>query len=142
MVESLYHYNGLGISANQLGMSDAIFAMRGDPEDFVIFNPRIVYYSPEQDIMEEGCLSWPELRVKMKRSKEIRVRFSGPDDKTVSMTFRNLTARVIQHEKLHLEGKQWFEGCSRLQLEPAIRRAKNKGYDYTGMGLLKYAKHS
>jgi len=141
MVESLYHYNGLGISANQLGMEWAIFAMRGDPEDFVVFNPRIVYESPEQDIMEEGCLSWPELRVKMKRSKEIRVRFSGPDDKTVSMTFRNLTSRVVQHEVLHLRGQQWFQGCSRLQLEPAIRRAKNKGYDYSGMGLLRYAKH-
>jgi peptide deformylase len=136
----LYNYNGIGISANQLGMHWSIFVMRGDPEAFVCFNPRVVYYSPEQEIMEEGCLSWPELRVKMKRAKEIRMRFSGPDGQIHSHTFRNITARCVQHEMQHLAGKQWFGGCSRLLLEPAIRRAKNSGYDYSDMGLLKYAK--
>lgn len=140
MVESLYHYNGLGISGNQLGLSWNVFAMRGDPEDYVIFNPRVVHFSPEQDIMSEGCLSWPGLHVKMKRSKEIRVRFSGPDNNTVSMTFKGITARVIQHEVNHLQGKMWFDGCSRLQLEPAIRRARNEGFDYSDMGLMRYAK--
>ena len=114
--------------------------MRGDPEDFVLFNPRIVYLSPEQDIMEEGCLSFPELKVKMKRSKEIRMRFASPHGEIMSHTFKNITARVVQHEMQHLEGKQWFEGCSRLQLEPAIRRAKNKGHDYSAMRLMKNAK--
>jgi peptide deformylase len=140
MVESLYHYNGLGISANQLGLPWSIFAMRGDPEDFVLFNPRIVHMSPEQDIMEEGCLSWPGLQVKMKRAIEIRLRFSGPDNNVISTTFKNITSRVVQHEMLHLQGKMWFDGCSRLHLEPALRRALNKGYDYSNMGLLKHVK--
>ena len=140
MIESLYHYNGLGISANQLGIQHSIFAMRGDPEDFVLFNPRIVYHSPDLEVMDEGCLSWPELRVKMKRAKEIRMRFANPHGEMMSHTFKNITARVVQHEMQHLAGLQWFEGCSRLQLEPAIRRAKNKGFDYSGMGLMKHAK--
>lgn len=140
MVESLYHYNGLGISGNQLGLPWRIFAMRGPEEDFVCFNPKIVMPSTERIKMEEGCLSFPGMIVKIERPRHVRVRFTDFRGQTNTFVYANLTARIIQHEIDHLDGKLFFEGISRPTLERIIRQAKNKGFDYTSMGLMKYAK--
>ena len=141
MVEALYKYDGLGISANQLGLPWSIFAIRSEePEKAVIFNPHIAMPGEEIVKLEEACLSFPRLVVPIKRAKVIRVRFASATGETDSHTFTGMTARVFAHEMDHLAGRMFFEGCSRFHLERAIRQAKNKGYDYSAMGLMKYAK--
>jgi peptide deformylase len=140
MVDAMYHYGGIGISANQLGMPWSIFAMRGMPEDFVCFNPRIAMPSNEIVKLEEACLSFPGLVLPLERPKHGRVRFAGPNGEVGSHTFTGMTYRVFQHEMCHLEGRMFFEGVSRINLERSIRQAKNKGSDYTALGFMKYAK--
>lgn len=135
LVETMFHYNGLGLAANQLGIQYKIFAMRGDPHNFVCFNPRIAMPSSERVLLEESCLSFPGLTVKVKRPQHVRVRFAGPDGQVRTHLFTGMTARIFQHELDHVEGKLFFEGTNRFHLEHAVKNTK-----YKSMGLLKYAK--
>ena len=140
IVESMYHHNGLGISGNQLGMPWRIFAMRGPESDYVCFNPIIVMPSTERVKMEEGCLSFPGIVLKVDRPRHIRMRFTDIHNETNTFVFANLTARIVQHEMDHLDGKLFFEGAPRPTLERVVRQSKNRGFDYTSMGLMKYTK--
>ena len=74
MVKSIYEWNAVGLAANQVGIPYRVFAMRGSPENFVCFNPRIIDSTSEEVLLEEACLSYPGLIVKVKRPKSIKVR--------------------------------------------------------------------
>jgi peptide deformylase len=114
-------FNGVGLSANQVGIPFRVFVMRSSPENFVCFNPKIVYYSEDTETLEEGCLSFPLVNVKIKRSKHIRVRFQVPSGETVSMSFDGLTARVFQHEIDHLDGKLFVNRANRYHRDKALK---------------------
>jgi peptide deformylase len=79
MVKFMYDNNGLGLAANQIGLPYRMFVMRGHPENFACFNPKVVYQSEELVSLDESCLSFPGLVVKIKRPKSIRVRFMTPN---------------------------------------------------------------
>ena len=120
----MYDWNGLGLAANQVGVPYRVFAMRGSPENFVCFNPRIVQPSAENIILEEGCLSFPGLIVKVKRPKHIRVRFQTPNGDTKTETFIGMTARVFQHELDHLDGRLYFNRANKYHKEIAMKKWK------------------
>ncbi len=66
--ENMYHYNGIGLSANQIGISERAFVMISDMENqetITCFNPKILKESKDQTVMEEGCLSYPDLYLKI-----------------------------------------------------------------------------
>jgi len=140
LVNTLYKAQGLGLAANQVGLPWAVFAFRGVEADMVVFNPQIVMHGAEQIKLDEACLSWPALVLPITRSKHIQVKVQDYNGTSDIMTFTGLTARVFQHEMCHLEGKHWFTGCNRFHLQRAIKNAKLKGYDYSSMGLLRFAK--
>ena len=76
--QKMIEENGLGLAANQVGMPYRVFVMTGE-EVLGCFNPKIVDFSDEQIYLEEGCLSYPGLTVKIKRPREIRTRFTLPN---------------------------------------------------------------
>lgn len=108
LVKFMYDKNGIGLAANQVGFLYNIFAMRGMPENFVCFNPRIVMPSAQNVLLEEGCVTFPGLLVKIKRPQHIKVRFQTPNGETRTETFTGITARVFQHEMDHLSGHEFF----------------------------------
>jgi len=124
LVKNMYDWNGLGLAANQVGVPYRVFAMRGSPENFVCFNPRIVQPSAENIILEEGCLSFPGLLVKVKRPKHIRVRFQTPNGDTRTETFIGMTARIFQHELDHLDGRLYFNRANKYHKEIAMKKWK------------------
>ncbi len=124
MVKFMYDNNGIGLAANQVGVGYRIFAMRGQPENFVCFNPRIVQYSNETVVLEEGCLSYPGLIVKVKRPQHIRCRFQTPNGDTLTKQFTGITARVFQHEIDHLDGVIFYNKANRVHRDQALRRWK------------------
>lgn len=131
MKEVLDKNKGLGLSANQLGIPYSIFIMTGDRGVIPIINPKIVDRAAETNVMEEGCLSFPGLIVKMKRSLSIRVRFADLTGNIQTMKFSGITARVFQHEMCHLLGRPFFDGTSKLKLEMAVRKCqKTYGISY------------
>ena len=107
LVDNMIHHNGIGISANQIGIWERAFAMVRDLENnevMVCFNPRIIKSYSEEVEMEEGCLSYPELFLKIKRPDRIVVKYEDEDKKTHKMKLQGLASRVFQHEYDHMEG--------------------------------------
>ena len=107
LIDNMIHHNGIGISANQIGIWERAFAMVRDLENnevMVCFNPRIIKSYTEEVEMEEGCLSYPELFLKIKRPDKIVVKYEDEDKKTHKIKLEGLASRVFQHEYDHMEG--------------------------------------
>ena len=124
LVKFMYDSNGIGLAANQVGVPYRIFAMRGQPENFVCFNPRVVQPSEMQVVLEEGCLTYPGLYVKIKRPQHIRVRFQTPNGDTLTKQFTGMTARIFQHELDHLDGIVFYNKANRFHREQAMKKWK------------------
>ena len=107
LIDNMIHHEGIGISANQIGIWERAFAMVRDLENnevMVCFNPRIIKSYSEEVEMEEGCLSYPELFLKVKRPDKIVVKYEDEDKKTHKIKLQGLASRVFQHEYDHMEG--------------------------------------
>lgn len=112
MFDTMRNANGIGLAANQVGFNDSLFIVDLKGVDgyekfkpVVMINPVIVLQSEETEIMEEGCLSLPNLRADVERPKHVKVRFVDPDENEVELEADDLFARVILHEYDHLIGK-------------------------------------
>ena len=112
LVDSMYAENGLGIAALQLGDPRRMFivepklAGRAAEDPPVAFlNPEVVWVSDEQQDSEEGCLSFPDIYLKVKRPMRAKVRAMGMDGAMFEMEGEGLLARCLLHENDHLTGK-------------------------------------
>jgi peptide deformylase len=112
LVDSMYAENGLGIASLQLGDARRMFivepklAGRAEGEAPVAFiNPEVLSVSDEQQDSEEGCLSFPDIYIKVKRPMRCRVRAMGLDGQLFEMDGEGLLARCLLHENDHLTGK-------------------------------------
>jgi peptide deformylase len=123
LAETMLHHNGIGISANQCGLSHRVFVLLGT-DIIPCFNPKIVDVSTETIVLEEGCLTYPGLWVKVKRPKKIKVRYTVPNAETVTQVFDGITARAFQHELDHLDGVVHIHKASTLHREQAMTRWK------------------
>ncbi len=123
LVEFMRDKDGIGLAANQVGIPLRVFAMEGEPA-FVCFNPRIVMDGEELVTLEEACLTFPGLSVKVKRPKVIKVRFQGPDGEVYTKTFTGMTARIFQHELDHLDGRVFYERANRFHRDSAFKKWK------------------
>lgn len=121
--------NGLGLSAPQVGISLRVFVIRSDPV-LPFFNPIIVDKSEEVIEMEEGCLTFPNLILKIKRPQIIKIRFADALGQVQTKVFQDITARVIQHELDHLDGVLFGSRCGKMRLEIAINKARKLGTNY------------
>ena len=112
MFDSMRNARGVGLAANQVGYSESLFvidlkSVEGyeKSKPVVMINPEIILHSDETVIIEEGCLSLPNLRADVERSKEIKVRYLDADENIVEVEADDFFARVILHEYDHLIGK-------------------------------------
>lgn len=124
LVKHMYDWNGLGLAANQVGVPYRVFAMRGAPENFVCYNPKIVQPGEQQVTLEETSLTYQGLSVKIKRPQHIRVRFAMPNGEVRTDTFTGMTARLFQHELDHLNGIKFFSRANRYHREQAFKKWK------------------
>ena len=105
--ENMYHYNGIGLSANQIGIWERAFVMISDMENqetITCFNPKILKESKDQTIMEEGCLSYPDLYLKISRPSSVVVKYENEGKKIHKIKLNGMVARIFQHEYDHMEG--------------------------------------
>ena len=125
LIDSMEHYQGIGLSANQIGIMERVFVMYSDVkkrETITCFNPEIVTQSDTEIIMDEGCLTFPGLWLKVKRPDSIEVQY---EDKTGEMQHQamfGLECRIFLHEYEHMEGTDFTEKVSKLRLERAKKR--------------------
>ena len=123
---AMEHHQGIGLSANQIGIKERAFIMYSDvkkKEIISCFDPLITDYSEEKIIMDEGCLTWPGLWLKVERSEGIRCVYNDVDGELVQVQMHGLEARIFQHEYDHMEGTNFTQRVSRLKLNMAKRRA-------------------
>ena len=103
MVETMLKYKGIGLASNQVGIDAQIFVM-GEEKPITVINPIITEVGPERVEMEEGCLSYPDVFLKVKRPDKIVVKYEDENKKIHKMKLSGLASRVFQHEYDHMEG--------------------------------------
>ena len=127
LCETMVAERGVGLSANQVGVSYSIFVVGhpDTPDDIIcVVNPKIVDYSDSIVLGEEGCLTWEGLYGKVKRSDKVRVRFANPKGVVQTAEITGFTARAFQHEYDHLQGITFIDRMSRFHLDQAKRQQK------------------
>lgn len=112
-------YNGLGLSANQVGIGFRMFVI-GD--GIVCFNPKIVATHGEPIRKAEGCLSFPGLYLNVPRYGSIDVEYFDENANLVSTHFDGLTAQVYQHELDHMNGVVYTQHVKPVALQMARKR--------------------
>lgn len=109
MITTLNQSGGIGLAAPQVFVSRRLFlaCVGGDPRSAppeVFINPEIVNLSDSAEAAWEGCLSFGELQVLVRRSTSVVLRYLNRDAQRCETEFCGLSARVVQHEYDHLEG--------------------------------------
>jgi len=112
MMQTMYDQNGCGLAANQVGVSQSVFVLDCSSETrkypaMVFINPNIVNAKGACKSYE-GCLSFPDVFVDVKRHSEITIRYQDlkgrQQQMSVNVTDDPLLCRAIQHEMDHLNG--------------------------------------
>ena len=127
LVDTMRAKNGIGLSANQIGIGARVFSMYADVKEkdiLVCFNPKIINQSEEEILMDEGCLSWPGLWLKVRRPEGIEVTYEDAKGELHEKAMFGLEARIFQHEYEHMEGRNFTEKVSRLKLNRAKKRLR------------------
>jgi peptide deformylase len=125
MFETMYHSEGLGLAAPQIGKSVRIFVIDGTPAaeddpsmaDFkrAFINAHITERSGELVLMSEGCLSIPNLREDVNRESLVRIQYYDENWVYHDEVYEGYKARVIQHEYDHLDGILYTDKVSPLR---------------------------
>lgn len=127
-------FGGIGLSANQVGLNYRVFVMRtADQGIKAFFNPEIVKISQETDNLKEGCLSFPDIYLMIKRPKVIEFKFIDSDGEEQTLVLDGIGARCVQHEIDHLSGVLFLQRASRLKIERALKarpKERQKRLDY------------
>ena len=143
LCDSMYAENGLGMAALQLGDPRRIFVVepklcgRAETDPPLCFiNPEVLETSDDVQDSEEGCLSFPEIYVKVKRPMRAKVRATGLDGQPFEIEGEALLARCLLHEYDHLTGKLLvdFVGPLKRQMikKKLARRERDGGEEAAG----------
>ena len=130
MMDIMIRAPGVGLAANQIGILKKIVTINIQNKEinldkkYVLFNPKIISYSKETIMMEEGCLSIPDQYAKINRPKGITLEYFNEKKKSIKMKVDGIEARVLQHEIDHLSGKLFIEYLSSLKRNIMIKKVK------------------
>jgi peptide deformylase len=121
MIETMYAAKGVGLAANQVGISKRLCVIDVSIADekmplIVLINPEIVERKGSIEA-EEGCLSIPGYRAKVKRAEEVLARGFDRKGKPIEIAGGDLIARALQHEIDHLEGMLFVDRLSPIKRE-------------------------
>jgi peptide deformylase len=127
MFETMYAAPGVGLAANQVGVQLRLAVMDCSEEHDqprVMINPELLLTEDPQEV-EEGCLSVPEIRDKIRRYNRLKLRALDRNGQPYELEAEGLMAQCIQHEIDHLDGKLYIDYLSSLKRE-RIRKKLQK----------------
>lgn len=128
LIHLMIHSKGLGLAANQIGITKRFFAMGHESFDVfqkpaIIYNPVLVSADEEQELGQEGCLSFPGVLLQISRPKTIMVRYQNNKGEFLLSRLEGLEARCFQHELDHLNGITFNKRVSKLKWDMAQKKA-------------------
>ncbi|MDO8557315.1 MAG: peptide deformylase [Candidatus Jorgensenbacteria bacterium] len=131
MREAMREANGVGLSANQIGLPYRVFVAQvpdsqGKQKSYAIFNPEITKTADETEISEEGCLSVPRMYGPIERSYRVFLTGFDKNGKRVKIKAWGLLARVFQHETDHLDGKLFIDKAKSLYKVEIEKKGGNR----------------
>ena len=118
MVDTMYFYKGVGLAAPQVGESKRIVVVDIGDGPEIYLNPKIVKKSGKA-ILEEGCLSFPDIFLNIKRAHKIQLEALSLKGRLIKKKVEGIAACVLQHEIDHLDGILMID---RLSLGQKIQR--------------------
>lgn len=135
MFETMYHSDGVGLAAPQIGISKRLVVIDGDPlsDNFeecrglklVLINPEIEILDGDAVSRTEGCLSLPGINEDVKRVEHLRMRWTDEKGEQHDQEFSGFAARIIQHECDHLEGRVFIDHLSGIRKQLIKRKLLN-----------------
>lgn len=127
MVKLMIDSNGIGLAANQVGLLKRVFAiLLTDQVPFCMFNPRVISVSEEVELNGEGCLSFPDLWLEVKRPQTVEAEYFDRHGKECKITLTGIDARCFLHELDHLDGVCFTDKISQLKLAMAIKKQRKR----------------
>jgi peptide deformylase len=131
MTETMVAANGAGLAAIQVGVPARLFIIDGhvtgggeDSPPKVFINPEILAISDESQTGDEGCLSFPDVFVPVKRGMRARVRARDLDGNIFEDEGEGLYARALQHETDHLNGRLLIDQVGPVKRELIKRKLR------------------
>lgn len=127
MLEFMYESRGIGLAGVQIGVLKRIITIdlqENDKEPIFLINPEIIWHSDNLIESEEGCLSVPGQRAKIKRFDKIKVKYLDINGKENIIETNGLFAICLQHEIDHLDGKLYIDYLSKLKRDLILSKVK------------------
>ena len=125
MTDVMLASGGIGLSASQVGLDYKLFVMGDKPENVTLhINPTVLQYTEETVNELEGCLSFPNVYVKIKRPKEILAEFYDENLEKQTVKITGYSARCYLHELDHCLGITFKDRASKLKWDMAKKKAK------------------
>ena len=124
MLSTMHKHKGIGLAAPQVGVNKRFFVVDTGNGPRVFINPEIIG-TQGKAIMEEGCLSIPEVHIDVTRPAKVIVRYQDQFGGHKEEAFDDLMARVIQHENDHLDGKLIVDYASEQDMKKYQAKLKS-----------------
>lgn len=132
MFETMYHADGIGLAAPQIGLSTRVIVVdlrRQDEDDpdpgrIALVNPVVTWESREVEKQTEGCLSIPGLEEVVQRPAAVTVEGKDPEGHDVVIEADELLARALQHEIDHINGILFVDRVSPLKRRILLKKWK------------------
>jgi len=130
MFETMYHAEGIGLAAPQVGVSQRVLVVDlGEADEdgagaVALVNPKVVEASRKKDKASEGCLSIPGMEEVVERPETVTVEGMDPDGEFLTMEVSGLLSRALQHEIDHLDGILFIDRVSPLKRRMLLKKWK------------------
>ena len=130
MIETMYESGGLGLAANQVGLSSGLFVInisiqKEERNPIVIINPSITA-SEDKEMGEEGCLSIPDIFTEVERAQRVEVKGYDLKGDEVRYEAEGFLARAFQHEMDHLNGILFWDNLGKVKRDILKRKFRKK----------------
>jgi peptide deformylase len=130
MVETMHHAPGIGLAANQLGVSLRVcvvdLSVGEDPDALEVFINPVVRETSGSQLGEEGCLSFPDITLEIERPAHATVETLDLDGQPRVVEVEGLLARVVLHECEHLDGQTFLRNVSSLKRELVKKKIRKR----------------
>jgi peptide deformylase len=124
--QKMVQYGVFGLSANQVGLNHRVFVVGTETKRIAMFNPQIIGYTKETTALEEACISLPNFSLVLRRPEGIHITYQDETGMMQSAYYAGVSARVIQHEADHMEGKNFTMLASNFKLKHELKKYASK----------------